>query len=338
MKQTKFISWVTLIALLLVGVGFTFHVEAAVSDTITKKFTVKTGGTLYLESDRGEIQVKTHDENTVEVKVYREAKTSSESNAQKIFDEFPITIEQDGNDVIIDGEKGDSGFNLFGGNDRLRIRYVVTVPFQYNASLETAGGSITVDDLDGEVDAGTAGGSLRFGHISGSVEGATAGGSIVLKGCGEDVDLKTAGGSIEIGNVEGDVEARTSGGSIRVGDVAGTVDVRTSGGSITIKGMSGSVEARTSGGSIQANITSQLESDSQLKTSAGNVTVYIPENIELNIKARTSGGQVHTDLPITVKGDLSKSRLEGTLNGGGPTLEMETSGGSVIIKKGREIL
>jgi len=303
-----------------------------------KSFKVKPGGTLTIDSDRGSIHIRTGSANTVEAVITRRADVLGKQRGEDVIASFRIEINQDGNDVEITGKNPSRGGGFFDEMNRLRVEYTVTVPQQYNVNLQTAGGSIDVGDLSGEIYARTAGGSLSFGNTTGPVNAKTAGGSIRLQSSQHDVELKTAGGSITIGGVEGDVQAHTSGGSISIGHVEGSLEAKTAGGSISIDGVTNTVDASTSGGSIRATLLGQPKGDCRLATSAGGVTVDIPENIRLNIEARTMGGKIFTDLPITVRGEISKSKIEGVLNGGGPLLELKTSAGNISISKEKEAL
>ena len=146
-----------------------------------------------------------------------------------------------------------------------------------------------------------------------------------------NIDLKTGGGSIKLSDIKGRVDAYTSGGSIKLGRVEGDVDVNTSGGSITVDEVFGNIDAHTSGGSIRANISKQPTQDSKLNTSGGSVTVYLSSDIAVDLYARTSGGSVRSE--FAVKGNSKRNRIEGEINGGGPKLNLKTSGGSIRIKK-----
>lgn len=146
-----------------------------------------------------------------------------------------------------------------------------------------------------------------------------------------NIDIKTGGGSIELADIKGRVDARTSGGSIELGRIEGDVDVNTSGGAIRVDEVLGNINAHTSGGSIKANISKQPTEDSELSTSGGSVTVYLSPDIAVDLNARTSGGSVKSDL--AVDGTTKRNRIEGKINGGGPRLELKTSGGSVRIKE-----
>lgn len=228
-----------------------------------QSFKVKPGGTLYLRSDSGAIEVESHDKNVVEVDV-----ETSGPNA----DDFEVEFAQEGNDVRVTGDWDGSYFS-----QRMKARFIIKIPSQYNVDLKTGGGSIKLDDLQGRVDAHTSGGSIRLGRI------------------------------------QGDVEVDTSGGSIRVEEVAGNIN------------------AHTSGGSIRASITKQPSHDCRLSTSGGSVSVELAESIAVDLDARTSGGRVSSD--FDVDGKIKRNRIRGTINGGGPDLDLETSGGSVSVYK-----
>lgn len=304
-------------------------------DSIEKTFQVRPGGQLKLETVYGSVEINTSNTNTLEIEVFREAKSFSSSRAEKILEDFKVDFHQEGNTVFVTGKYKGRGLGESRNNigKYVRINFVVSAPREFNVDLATRGGKISVDDLKGEVRSHTSGGSLSFSRIQGPVWGRTSGGSIKLLSCTSTVDVKTSGGSIKIGEVSGDVIARTSGGSIRVEKAKGNVDVNTSGGGITIEEVAGSVQAKTSGGSVKAYIASQPDSDCSLKTSGGSLTVYLTDSIAVDVNASTSGGRIYTEFPVTIEGEINKRSLKAKINGGGPELYLHTSGGSIYIKK-----
>lgn len=304
-------------------------------DSIEKSFQVRPGGQLILDTDLGSIEIVTSNTNTLKVEVIREIRTPSSRRAEEILEDFKISFRQDGNTVYVNGEYDRSGLSrLFSNIGRyVRFHFLVSLPKEFNVDLKTSGGSISIDDLKGEVRSKTSGGSLSFNRIDGPVWGRTSGGSIKLTSCVGMADINTSGGGITIGEVSGDVLAHTSGGSIKVGEVRGTVDVHTSGGSISVKEVNGAIKAKTSGGSVSAYISAQPESDCSLSTSGGSVTVYLADDIGVNVNAKTSGGRVYTDFPVTIQGEISKTSLSAKINNGGPELYLHSSGGSIYIKK-----
>lgn len=284
-------------------------------ETWDKTFEVKPGGLLTLESDLGSVEVKTHSNNTVGVEVLVRVDTRSREKAAEILDDIRVDFEQDGNDVSVYLEYKKPRW-FFGKRDarRLQVDFFISVPREYNLDLRTRGGSIRVDDLEGDIHAKTSGGSLHFEQVHGSIQAKTSGGSIKVGNCSGMVDVMTSGGSIKIGEVKGEVVAHTSGGSIKVEEVMGMID------------------ASTSGGSITARIAGQPGDDCRLTTSGGSVNVYLNRDIKVNLDAKTSGGHVEIDFPVSISGRVKKSSLQGEVNGGGPELYLRTSGGNINLR------
>ncbi|MCA9744062.1 MAG: DUF4097 family beta strand repeat protein [Deferribacteres bacterium] len=294
---------------------FVFSSSFAQDETIKRSFDVGYGGKLTIESDLGSIKVSTSSSEKVDIEIQVDAR--DRDDIERLKEDFDISFDQNGDDVMVrmENKRRSRWGNWWGNGPRLRVTFYVTVPNKYNLDLRTAGGSISVEDLEGEVWAKTSGGSLDFGNIKGHVEG------------------KTSGGSVSVGEVDGDVNVHTSGGSINIDRARGSVDARTSGGSIRVDEVFGTIRASTSGGSITARISKQPEADCRLTTSGGNVTVYMERNIGVNVDASTSGGRVSTDFPVTIRGEISKRSLRAKVNDGGPELYLRTSGGSISLKE-----
>jgi len=300
----------------LVMLMFSSFLRAAVEGDIHKTFKVEKDGLLTIEADIGSIEIKTAGSNEVAVNIVFDRRRGSSSRLRDIMRDIDVNFHHSGNDVRVDLEY-DRDFGSFWNSvgKYLKVTFMITVPREYNVDLQTSGGSISVDDLNGQVKSRTSGGSLYFGEIDGPVYGKTSGGSVTLHGCTKEVRVETSGGSIDIGEVSGDVTAHTSGGSITVEEVMGTIN------------------ARTSGGSVTAYIAEQPRADCTLKTSGGTVTAYLARDVEVTVNAGTSGGRVHTDFPVKVRGTLNSRSLNAEINGGGPELYLRTSGGNIYIKE-----
>jgi DUF4097 and DUF4098 domain-containing protein YvlB len=158
----------------------------------------------------------------------------------------------------------------------------------------------------------------------------TGGGSVELRDTVGTAQLHTSGGDITAKNLTGGVELRTSGGGIRAETIRGDIDADTSGGDVKLLHIDGRIKGHTSGGSVHVSLVGSNREISAT-TSGGDIEVAVPRNTAADIDASTSGGGISADLPITatVRKD---DRLEGTLNGGGPRIEMHTSGGSVSLR------
>ena len=307
---------------------------ARAQSNVERSFTVGSGGTLRIDASFGNIEVSTSSGNNVDVKVIREVRGRYQDDAQQILSDHQVSVLQSGNDIVVTTEVSDAVRDRWNDeyrNTPLRVSFEIMVPRDYNVDLETSGGNIEVDDLNGDLRSETAGGNLGFGNISGTVWAHTAGGNITLEGSSGTADLSTSGGNITIGDVDGDVDAETSGGSIRIRRAGGEVRAETAGGNIEVEDVGGTIEATTSGGNVSATITRQPSGDCRLSTSAGTVTVTLAAGIAVDVDARTSIGRVSSDFAID--GTVGRNSIRGSINGGGPELRLRTSAGSIRIRE-----
>jgi hypothetical protein len=276
----------------------------------TKQFTVSTPGEVQVNTSGGSISVHGHNSNEVVVKMYVKKSGpsswfSDDDDLEEALEDYDISIRQEGNTIFAQSEKKGSGWN----SNSLSISFVLEVPREMSAKLNTSGGSISMEHLEGEHDVRTSGGSLNFEDITGFTK------------------AHTSGGSINVTNYQGVLNGKTSGGSIRTQQAGGELSLHTSGGSIILEDVSGSIDARTSGGSIKAFIL-DLDEYLTLRTSGGSVNAVIPEGMGVDLDL--SGNRVNTKL-TNFTGESEKNHIEGSMNGGGIPVTLKTSGGSVNL-------
>lgn len=304
--------WTAVAAAAALAVSMAFGAE----ETVTRSFTAEPGGRLVVDIDMGRIELQSHAANEVRIDAEFGKEGWSDSKIHEFIEDFGLEFSESGGTVTVRSDFGrENGRSWFSGNRHPNIRIRIRVPAVFDATLRTSGGSVSVGDLQGRVDAKTSGGGLEFGSIRGTVNG------------------RTSGGSVTVGDCSGDVDVQTSGGGIRVGRTEGNVRVRTSGGGITLESVSGDVTAKTSGGSIHAVLTRNPTADCLFETSGGGITVTAPADLKADVDAATSGGRVSTDFPVTVTGTIDPHRLSAGINGGGPRMILRTSGGSIRLEK-----
>lgn len=315
--------------------------SAKIIRTVEKTFTVQPGGNLKAQTQGGDIIVQTADINEVRITAKETIHANTDQAADELLQKLNLTIEQHGNDITAEAKYAERAFGLhFGSWPPVQVSFTITLPKKFNADLKTspadtqgrvsagllrasinldlntAGGDITVGDLSGNVRARTAGGDLKFARIDGELDGGTSGGNITLREGTARAKLHTSGGDIEVDRAGGATEVSTSGGSIRLNSVENLVS------------------ASTSGGDVRATITGPIKQDTVIGTSGGQVEVHVAKGAAFNLDASTSGGDVDASgLTLTIdKGGIGKSRLVGSVNGGGPRLKLHSSGGDITIR------
>src|SRR5262245_15793802 len=81
-------------------------------DVLTKSFSVKPGGKLVMNVDRGSIHVTTSDSDKVDVKITRELKRASGAEAKRVFEQHKIEFVNANNEVKIEATSPKQfGFN-----------------------------------------------------------------------------------------------------------------------------------------------------------------------------------------------------------------------------------
>jgi hypothetical protein len=143
--------------------------------------------------------------------------------------------------------------------------------------------------------------------------------------------LRTSNGSIHINAFQGDLHAETSNGAVELNDVDGPVTAHTSNGAVRGKGFRGPVDVSTSNGGIDLTFASAPAPAIRAHTSNSSITVHLPSEVNAHLSASTSNGSISSDFEMMTRGEVSKHHLEGTLGAGGPTIELQTSNGSVRI-------
>jgi DUF4097 and DUF4098 domain-containing protein YvlB len=291
--------------------------SAKITRTVEKTFTVQPGGNFKAATQGGDITIRTADVSEVRITAKQVIRASNEQEADEILAKLTLTLEQTGNDVNAEAKyEKRTGGSWFGSWPPVNVSFEVTVPRNFNLNLNTSGGDIEAASLQGNVRARTSGGNMQFDRVDGEIDAHTSGGDIVLR--------------------EGTARAKlgTSGGNIEVDRAGGPTQVSTSGGDITINSVAQLLSATTSGGNVRATLTEPMKQDAVLSTSGGDVRIQVVKGAGFELDASTSGGDVRAEgLTITIaKGGVGKSRLAGSVNGGGPVLKLRSSGGDISVR------
>ena len=323
-----------LASILLLLTSFTAF--AATEEQIKTNFIVASGGSLVVDVDFGAIDVATSATDGVSVDVWRKVTRKDQADEEQFLRENPVQFLHEGDTVTVrcrHKQEKSRWFSWGSRGNQNEGKVTIRVPARFNASLDTSDGAIAVSDLTGKVNADTSGGGLKFTRLHGPLNGDTSGGGIRVTDCEGEIKIDTSGGGIELTGGGGSLNGESSGGGVKVKDFRGPVSVESSGGGVTVENIGGKLRAESSGGPVHAVLPSPIPGDVLLESSGGGVTVQIPGDAAFNLDAESSGGGVSCDLPITIQGRKKHDELKGAVNGGGPVVKLESSGGGVHAKK-----
>lgn len=155
-------------------------------------------------------------------------------------------------------------------------------------------------------------------------------GDVTDDGVGQNAKLNTGSGNIHATGLKGGFTANTGSGDIYA-EQTGTGDVKaqTGSGNMELRNLRGGLRAHTGSGDIKVGGSPQEYWI--LGTGSGNVEFW-PGNTGFTLDASTGSGSLNTSgHEITMQGSFEKHHIQGKINGGGPTVRIQTGSGDVTI-------
>jgi DUF4097 and DUF4098 domain-containing protein YvlB len=211
------------------------------------------------------------------------------------------------------------------------ISYELTVPANTRLRSRSGSGSVSIESIQGPVEARTGSGRIAIGRIAGTVVAETGSGSIAVLGATQGLNARTGSGSVEARDLAGPVEAHSGSGTIRVAYTgAGDGEFSTGSGGISVVGLRGRMRAHAGSGSIR--VEGQPAGDWSIDSGSGGISVRLPPDASFDLSARSSSGGIHTSHPIEARGSLSRNSLQGRVRGGGPRLDLSTGSGTIRLE------
>ncbi len=226
---------------------------------------------------------------------------------------------------------GNSGSSWFGGSSggdvQSRIQEIIS-----NPPIQQSGDSVQIGERHGGDKYRNIGIDYDVTLPRGAkIEASTGSGDIETQDVGSTLSADSGSGSVRAHAVHGPATLRTGSGDIELeANAQGEVHAHTGSGSIRIRDMNGALYAQTGSGDIEAS--GKIIGESRLETGSGSVRLTIGNSAGYTLDATTGSGTIHTQSPIQMSGNINSHHVNGTVNGGGPTLRIVTGSGDVEIR------
>lgn len=275
---------------------------SAAAETIDREFSVRSGGLIEFDLETG---------GTIKITGWSREAVS-------------VSVDLEGEDAdLVELEMKETKGGILVRTDYARMRdsistsllIEVRVPSIFDVEIDSMGGGLTIEGVEGEFSGQTMGGSLTLNEIKGRL------------------DLKTMGGHVSLTNSDVDGKVTTMGGKALVEDVYGDVKVKSMGGNVVHRRVT-----RSNGESIgdQVNITTMGGSidvpeapfGADVHTMGGNIRI---DSAREYVKAKTMGGDIRIDeVDGWVKATTMAGDVEVTLTGG-HDIELVSMHGEVTL-------
>ena len=110
----------------------------------------------------------------------------------------------------------------------------------------------------------------------------------------------------------------------------GDVDVETGSSAITIDGLDGGLAASTQSGRVR--VSGNPTRPWQITTGSSAIDAAFSENAAFTIDATSGWGSVKVE-NLVVRGETDKRRVAGSIDGGGPNVQLSSRSGSITLKQ-----
>lgn len=263
-------------------------------------------------------------------------------------------IKNDFGDVTIDNIEGALSVNSQSGTMEISA---VTAGVQ-DIEVDSGFGQVTLEQISGRhINITSSSGNITLNNVRATGDlntNSEFGDTSYENGSSASLGIETKSGKVSITkvNVRNELKIASDFGEIElVQAMAGSYDLHTNSGSIEIDGAQNRLKADTDFGGIDIinaeTVTLDLNTQSgtiafngtlgagphTIYSEFGQIDLSLPVDSELDVSLETDFGNVSSEIPITVilDGKLDRKRQEGTINGGGDSLTVQTKSGDINI-------
>lgn len=334
MRTKKSLTSLTVLAFFLLALGLSPSSSMAkekFEEKFEKTVSLAKDGKVYLKNLAGDIDVKTWDRGEVKIDALKISKHSSMDKAKEYAALVKIEVTEEGDTLSIKTEypkKGPKGMSV-------SVNFNLTIPSGATADINSVSGSLTLANIGGAAKADTVSGDITLEKIAGVLKGKTVSGSVTVTGAAKGAYCKSVSGNVKVSDVAGDAELHTVSGTIKAGSVKGSITAENTSGDVKLIDVTDAkvIKAKTLSGDVDYAGVIYSDGSYDFKSHSGDVILSIPSDAAFDLEAKTFSGSIDTDFEITLTGKISKKQLNGSVNGGGATLEAKTFSGNIHIKK-----
>lgn len=232
-----------------------------------------------------------------------------------------------------------------GAGDRIEVTAKIYIARNHRGERDIAQ---RVKDLEARPPVEQTGNSVRIGYLNDKQERHLSIHYQVTVPVRTRLEVATDSGSQDISGVEGPVRATADSGRVTATDIASELRATTDSGSINadrVKGSliavadSGSVRASGIGGSLDIStdsgsiVAEQIVAGGiRISADSGSVTLRLPAKAGYDVSLSSDSGSVNVAMPMTVRGTMSRQRIEGRIGDGGHRLDVRTDSGSIRVQ------
>jgi DUF4097 and DUF4098 domain-containing protein YvlB len=340
------------------GDNYSFDLDVA-PKTITPKAPV------LVRTTRGDVTVRASDDAEIRVSAKKNARTWSETQAERIARPVTVEISQNGDGY----EVHPSGYDQ--SDSRISVDLEVAVPKNSALTVKTDKGDVVISDmnsgvavtnLNGDVEVRSTNGDVTLEMRKGDVKVEDTKGDVRVSGKGGEIEANNATGSLTVdgdfyGPVRADhvtkgvrmVSAKTDltvssltghleagSGNLDLVDAPGNVDLRTRDTEVSVENPGGKVNIDNRNAQTTVRFSAPPKDDVQITNSSSGISLTVPGSSSFEIQADCRNCDIDSEfssLAVT-KTESGDSHLTGKNGSGkGPKITLRTSYGNIELRR-----
>ncbi len=300
-------------------------------ETFAKTESLARDGKVEIHNVSGDVEVATWDRNEVKIDAKKTSRASSMDKAKENASKVKIEVTRE--DGILKIETKYPKPSVRGLN--VSVYYKVIIPSQATINAKSVSGNVTLENIGGKAAANTTSGDVVVLGTQNGVKAESVSGDVRVKNIENGVYCKTVSGDVEARNVAGNADLNCVSGDVVAENIRGNVEADTVSGNVKLQDISGAdfVKGKTMSGYAiyQGDITPNGRYS--LNAHSGRVEMTIPSGSAFDLTASTFSGSIHSEFDILTSGKLNKKKISGSVNGGGPDVELKSFSGNIYLKK-----
>jgi DUF4097 and DUF4098 domain-containing protein YvlB len=322
-------------------------------------------------TDRGSITVTADDTKQISVTARKSANAENENAAQERVNRVHVTITKTDSGYVVEPQGQNDSEGTVGVDLEVHVPKNITLDAHTDrGGVQVSGvnGNISVHSQRGTIEVRQSGADV-------SVESNSSSDDIRVMGAGGNVRVSGRGAQVEISDVQGAVTldgdyfgslnfARLAKGihfvsnrtdlsvtqltgrvdianasDLGIYDSTGNVTLTTTKRDATLDNVTGKIQVDNRSGNITIRYTQPPKEPVELTTQSGDIDVTLPAKSAFDVSARAdNNGEISSDfseLQSKVEEQHGSMRLDGSVGGHGPKLDLRTTHATIRIRKGQ---
>ncbi|MBT3318749.1 MAG: DUF4097 family beta strand repeat protein [Clostridia bacterium] len=184
---------------------------------------------------------------------------------------------------------------------------------------------------------------LNVDNTSGSIEmddmnfdditiKSSSGNAVITNVTASNVDYSLTSGNTTISSSQFDsLSVNCSSGTVKIYDTVADTKVVCTSGSVVVDGIDGAVDVRAASGNVTVTAAKVEIEPITIRITSGNCKLYLYEGSAFDLEAKVTSGNINFDMPVQISGNQNRKEVNGTVNGGGVTVDLKSTSGNVTI-------